>query len=194
MLSPKVFSDNGIPVYTALQKPGQFIITYPRAYHAGFNLGFNIAESVNFATEEWIPYCRLAVQRYRFNRLSTFSYEDFVIRAAKKPDNLSVAKILHRELIDIIKDENELLSKVYSDGLSKLIESCNDSIKYCEVCGYDLTLSFVCCSNHNKYGCLMHATEICDCKISEKSISIKTSISSLNDILNKLEYFIRRLS
>lgn len=36
------------------------MITYPRGYHAGFNLGFNCAESVNFALETWLAKGRVA--------------------------------------------------------------------------------------------------------------------------------------
>ncbi|CAE6482174.1 unnamed protein product [Rhizoctonia solani] len=38
----------------------EFVITYPRGYHAGFNVGFNCAESVNFALESWIDLGRRA--------------------------------------------------------------------------------------------------------------------------------------
>ncbi|KAF8513261.1 JmjC-domain-containing protein [Hysterangium stoloniferum] len=39
---------------TLVQHAGEFVVTFPRGYHAGFNLGFNCAESVNFALESWI--------------------------------------------------------------------------------------------------------------------------------------------
>eukprot|EP00983_Pelagomonas_calceolata_P100986 1158639-Pelagomonas_calceolata.AAC.9 len=35
----------------AKQQPGEFIVLNAAAYHGGFNLGFNCAEAVNFATE-----------------------------------------------------------------------------------------------------------------------------------------------
>lgn len=37
-----------------MQRAGEFILTFSSAYHQGFNLGFNIAEAVNFATPSWI--------------------------------------------------------------------------------------------------------------------------------------------
>ena len=37
------------------------MVTFPYAYHAGFNHGFNCAESTNFATERWIEYGKQAV-------------------------------------------------------------------------------------------------------------------------------------
>jgi hypothetical protein len=40
----------------AVQREGEFMITFPKGYHWGFNCGLNIAESTNFATERWIEY------------------------------------------------------------------------------------------------------------------------------------------
>lgn len=36
------------------QHPREFIVVFGASYHAGFNLGFNIAEAVNFGTGSWL--------------------------------------------------------------------------------------------------------------------------------------------
>jgi len=54
MISPSLIRATSITVHTAVQREGEFMITFPGAYHAGFNHGFNCAESVNFALESWI--------------------------------------------------------------------------------------------------------------------------------------------
>lgn len=60
LASPRILANAGIALNRVVQLPGEFILTYPKGYHSGFNLGFNCAESVNFATEKWLPMGRVA--------------------------------------------------------------------------------------------------------------------------------------
>lgn len=39
MFRPNLLLQNGVPVYKALQMPGEFVVTFPRAYHGGFSNG-----------------------------------------------------------------------------------------------------------------------------------------------------------
>lgn len=49
LISPEVLMANGVPVCSLRQDEGEFVITFPRGYHFGFNYGLNCAESTNFA-------------------------------------------------------------------------------------------------------------------------------------------------
>ncbi len=56
MVNPLIVKDSGITVNKCVQNPGEFVVTKCASYHAGFNMGFNCAEAVNFALKNWISY------------------------------------------------------------------------------------------------------------------------------------------
>ncbi len=60
MVSPKTLRAWGVPFVQARQRAGEFVVLNAAAYHAGFNLGFNVAEAVNFALPEWLAAGRAA--------------------------------------------------------------------------------------------------------------------------------------
>uniref|UniRef100_A0A665T8C1 [histone H3]-trimethyl-L-lysine(9) demethylase n=1 Tax=Echeneis naucrates TaxID=173247 RepID=A0A665T8C1_ECHNA len=60
LISPSILKKYGIPFEKVTQEAGQFIVTFPYGYHAGFNHGYNCAESTNFATQRWIDYGKQA--------------------------------------------------------------------------------------------------------------------------------------
>lgn len=57
-VSPSYLADRGIKVNKLVHYEHEFVITFPYGYHSGYNLGYNCAESVNFATPEWIEYAK----------------------------------------------------------------------------------------------------------------------------------------
>ncbi|CDS02315.1 hypothetical protein [Sporisorium scitamineum] len=60
LASPSFLASHGIRPLKLVQNAGEFVITYPYGYHSGFNLGYNCAESVNFALESWLDIGRKA--------------------------------------------------------------------------------------------------------------------------------------
>jgi [histone H3]-trimethyl-L-lysine4 demethylase len=56
-----------------VQEENNFIITFPGAYHCGFNHGLNCAEAVNFAPADWLRYGAASTLRYRTFRKPSVS-------------------------------------------------------------------------------------------------------------------------
>jgi hypothetical protein len=93
VISPSILTNTyGITISTAIQEAGEFVITWPGAYHAGFNHGYNCAEAVNFALEDWIPLgqvskpCLCDAQRALIN-MDYFVYQFEVYKYGKPITN-----------------------------------------------------------------------------------------------------------
>ncbi|XP_051055514.1 lysine-specific demethylase 4D-like [Phodopus roborovskii] len=78
LISPTVLKENGIPFGRMTQEAGEFMVTFPYGYHAGFNHGFNCAEAINFATPRWIDYGKVATQCSCGEARVSFSMDAFV--------------------------------------------------------------------------------------------------------------------
>ena len=66
IFSPGLLAARGIPVTRVEQAAGEFIVTFPRSYHAGFSHGINLGEAVNFAMTEWYEFGCDAALRMAF--------------------------------------------------------------------------------------------------------------------------------
>ncbi|KAL0026074.1 hypothetical protein WJX79_007057 [Trebouxia sp. C0005] len=65
MVSPMNLQARGVPVHRLVHQEGSFVITFPNAYHSGFNTGFNCAEAVNFGPPDWLPHGTDIAEKYR---------------------------------------------------------------------------------------------------------------------------------
>jgi len=81
MINPHILAkQDGIDVNTCVQEAGEFMITFPYAYHTGFNHGFNCAESVNFAQPDWINFGSKASRCQCTSGLCTIDMPLFIAR------------------------------------------------------------------------------------------------------------------
>ena len=83
MLPPSTLRNDNVPVFRVEQNPGDFIVTFPKSYHAQVDCGFNVSEKVNFAPPDWLSHGTDAVERYRSCRkLSMFCHERLLCDSA----------------------------------------------------------------------------------------------------------------
>lgn len=80
LISPPILKQHNIPFDKITQEENEIMITFPFGYHAGFNHGFNCAESTNFAMPRWIEYGKRATQCYCSSDMVKISMDTFVKR------------------------------------------------------------------------------------------------------------------
>nr|URM60705.1 LSD family protein [Gymnema sylvestre] len=212
-LSPSILKNEGVPVYRCVQNAGDFVLTFPRAYHAGFNSGFNCAEAVNVAPVDWLPHGQNAIELYRDqSRKTSISHDKLLLGAAREAVKalweLSLLRkntsnnlrwrdvcgkdgILSKALKARVEMERVKREFLCNSSQALKMESTFDanSERECSVCLFDLHLSAAGCHycSPDKYACLNHAKQLCACSWGAKFFLYRYDMNELNLLLEALE-------
>jgi histone demethylase JARID1 len=119
-LNPRFLIDHGVPVYTLHQSAGEFVVTFPRSYHAGYNEGLNFAEAVNFAPPDWLRMGRQCLENYaKVHRNCVFSHEELVMKMVSVSNKMSIGMCLAtlEELTWIVAKETDFRKRLTAAGL-----------------------------------------------------------------------------
>uniref|UniRef100_F1KQT2 [histone H3]-trimethyl-L-lysine(4) demethylase n=1 Tax=Ascaris suum TaxID=6253 RepID=F1KQT2_ASCSU len=193
-VNPAVLLHKGVNVYTVHQEPGEFVITFPRSYHAGYNEGLNCAEAVNFAPADWLRKGWLCTFDYaRVRRNCVFSYEELIVRMAKNADQLSIGMCVaaYEQMHEICGREARLRQSVADMGVVKTAqeeyELIADDLRSCAVCKTTLFMSGLQCK-HGRLVCLEHADGLCSkCAPSDLTLKYRYTLDELAPLLKSLE-------
>ncbi|KAG8638739.1 hypothetical protein MANES_14G055900v8 [Manihot esculenta] len=133
VMSPEVFVGAGVPCCRLVQNAGEFVVTFPRAYHSGFSHGFNCGEAANIATPEWLRVAKhAAIRRASINYPPMVSHFQLLYDLAlelctRMPLSIS-AKPRSSRLKDKQKGEGETLVKelfiknvIHNNGLLHIL-------------------------------------------------------------------------
>ncbi|KAL9242822.1 hypothetical protein vseg_016785 [Gypsophila vaccaria] len=194
MLNPSVLQESGVPVYSVLQEPGNFVITFPRSYHGGFNLGLNCAEAVNFAPADWLPYGGFGSELYqRFHKPAVLSHEELLCVVAKIGCDAKVAPFMINELERVITKEKMWRERLWRKGFVKtFVMSPRKQPNYvgtvedptCVICQQHLYLSAVVCRCRPlTFVCLEHWERLCECNPRKRRLLYRHSLAQLNELL-----------
>ncbi|KAE9522307.1 hypothetical protein AGLY_017298 [Aphis glycines] len=171
ILNPNILMKANIPVYRTDQNAGEFVVIFPRSYHAGFNQGFNFAESVNFAPADWISIGRECVNYYSsIKRICVFSHDELLFKILKSCDDLTpkTAALVYADFKEMIKFERVHGTALFDWGVTKAdfvkFEHQEDDLRQCIICNTTLFLSAVSCMcDQKRLACLRHFKQLCDC-------------------------------
>uniref|UniRef100_A0A8C2Z310 [histone H3]-trimethyl-L-lysine(4) demethylase n=1 Tax=Cyclopterus lumpus TaxID=8103 RepID=A0A8C2Z310_CYCLU len=184
IMNPNILMSHGVPVVRTNQCAGEFVITFPRAYHSGFNQGYNFAEAVNFCTADWLPAGRSCIEHYRrLRRYCVFSHEELTCKMATSPEklDLNLAAATHREMFIIVQEERKLRKGL----MERLLP---DDERQCDQCKTTCFLSALACSNcPEKLVCLSHTQDLCNCPTEKLYLRYRYTLDELLAMLHRLK-------
>ena len=161
MISPETLNAHGVPVFKAVQRAGEFIVTFPEAFHCGFSYGFNVGEAANFATEDWIAHGSRAVHDYRIKaKREVFSFDRLLFTLASNLDDLQNPALLLGELERVGMEEIRLRERLVQSGVARMpnpqvseeaiagseiseADAAFDDMRVCHLCQHTCFLSAV---------------------------------------------------
>ncbi|XP_073994722.1 lysine demethylase 5 isoform X2 [Rhodnius prolixus] len=196
LMNPNVLMDAGVPVYRTDQMAGEFVITFPRAYHAGFNQGYNFAEAVNFAPSDWLKMGRECISHYAcLRRYCVFSHDELICKMAAKADLLDpkVAAATYQDMIVMVENEKKLRKSLLEWGVNnaerQAFELLADDERVCEVCKTTCFLSGVSCGcSPGMLVCLYHYSSLCNCPSNKHTLRYRYTLDELPVLLQKLKH------
>ncbi|KAI7869770.1 PLU-1-like protein-domain-containing protein [Spinellus fusiger] len=191
MLSPGRLLEDNVSVYAVDQRPGQFVVTFPKSYHSGFNHGYNFCEAVNFALPEWADYGLECVQRYKeYRRQPCFSHDELILNVAEHDKTPETGKWLHKALLSMktreLKERNALRSLYPTlQQVIKTSPQVSDVESQCLYCHCYSYLSHIACQCTDAIACLDHCKELCSCDISSKTLFVRMTDEQLIQLVNR---------
>ncbi|KAM9856087.1 lysine-specific demethylase 5B-B [Aulostomus maculatus] len=196
IMNPNTLMAHGVPIYRTNQCAGEFVVTFPRAYHSGFNQGFNFAEAVNFCTVDWMPLGRRCVDHYRtLHRYNVFSHDEMVCNIASKAETLDVvlASAVHKDMVIMIQEEKEQREKVKKMGMLHSQEAKYDHLqddeRQCAKCRTTCYLSAITCPcSPGVLVCLHHINDLCSCPVTNYTLNYRYTLDDLLPMMNAVKH------
>ncbi|KAH9317823.1 hypothetical protein KI387_019592, partial [Taxus chinensis] len=192
MFPPKLLSDHGVPVYKAVQEPGEFVITFPQAYHAGFSHGFNCGEAVNFALVDWFTFGAAACKCYEnLNRVQILPHEQLLCKEAMLLANRRLCSgdrsqhSMKTAFVRLIRLQHQFCWLLKKQEVHVFNSLGYDNNVLCSVCNHWCYVAFGICQSNMHTVCLNHAMK-CGCG-GNPTIYLRDDFSEMEAVAQKFE-------
>jgi histone demethylase JARID1 len=192
MMNPGRLQELGVKVVGCDQRPNEFVITWPRAYHCGFNHGINFNEAVNFALPDWLPQGKECILRYKQHaKAPVFSHNELLITITLFSDTIKTALWLKDSLAEMVREEtarrDRLRTSIPLLAEALVEEDCPEEQYQCCICKGFCYLSQVTCTCTKLVACIDHADQLCQCAKSKRTLRKRYSENQLEEILAIVE-------